>query len=72
MFGRKKVKEPTLKYNPDTMRPVMRCSICTGEKAVGFKDKATGRFTEVFLVRSDKDLQEFMSMYNLDYVDKEY
>ena len=32
-------------YDPATQIPVIRSSICTGEKVAGFKDKRSGRFT---------------------------
>ena len=51
---------------------VIRCSICTGEKAAGFKNKADGRFTEVMLIRSLRDEERFKEMYHLDTVKTEY
>ena len=39
LFGRKKQKEdnaPREFYDPETQRPILRCSICTGEKVAGF------------------------------------
>ena len=53
-------------------QPVVRCSICNGEQVAGFKDKKTGRFTEVMLIRSNKDLEEFKERYGLEEVIKEY
>ena len=67
MFGR---KTPT--YSLDEWEPVIRSSICTGEKVAGFKDKKDGRFTEVMLIRSPEDLREFRETYNLDKVKTEY
>ena len=43
--------------------PVIRCSICTGEKVAGYKNDETGRFTEVMLIRNDRDLEEFLQKY---------
>ncbi len=43
--------------------PVIRCSICTGEKVAGYKSEETGRFTEVMLIRDDRDLEEFLKKY---------
>ena len=39
MFGRKVQKET---YDRDELRPVIRSSICTGEKVAGFKELRTG------------------------------
>ena len=42
-----------------------RTSICTGEKAVGFQDIRTGKFTEVMLIRTSSDLEEFRHLYGI-------
>lgn len=65
-----KGKQPA--YNPADQKPVLRCSICTGEQVAGFKDLHTGRFEEVMLVRNEEDLRHFKDMYGLETVDKEY
>ena len=46
-------------------RPVIRASICTGERTAGFRNLQTGKFTEVMLVRSEEDLREFRRLYGL-------
>ena len=43
----------------------IRDSICTGERVAGFKDLRTGRFSEVMLVRSQADLEEFRILYGI-------
>ena len=50
MFG-KKVKKKS--YDQDAKKPVIRCSICTGEQVAGFKDIQTGKFEEVMLIKND-------------------
>ncbi|MBO6260904.1 MAG: aspartate dehydrogenase [Lachnospiraceae bacterium] len=50
----------------------MHASICTGEQVAGFKNKKTGEFHEVMLIRDNDDLAEFKELYGLDKVDKEY
>ena len=50
---------------PDTKRPVLHKSICTGETTAGFKDLTTGKYTEVMLIREEKDLKKFMSEYGI-------
>lgn len=71
MFWKKKSSH-AIEYNPETQKAVMRCSICTGEKVAGFKDKQTGHFAEVMLIKNDTDLEFFMKTYGLDNVEKEY
>lgn len=63
MFGRKKAPQIPSEFAGKT--PVIRSSICTGEKTAGFKDPHTGRFTEVMLLRDERDLREFLSKYGL-------
>lgn len=72
MFGKKKAIKPTIQYNAETMQPVLKCSICTGEQVAGFKDKTTGKFIGVTLVKSEKDLDVFLKTYNLTEISKEY
>ena len=75
-FGRKKRRGTTLAekipFDPEKQIPVLRSSICTGEKVAGFKDLEGGHFTEVMLIRSPKDEQEFREIYGLESVKKEY
>ena len=60
---RKKVKKES--YNKEEQTPVIRSSICTGEKVAGLKDIHTGKFTEVMLIKNSRDLDEFMEKYDL-------
>lgn len=70
MFGKK--EKLKVQFDRENQKPVLRCSICTGEKVAGFKNIHTGRFEEVMLIRSDKELDVFKAMYELDDVAKEY
>ena len=46
--------------------PVIRCSICTGEKVVCAKDRETGKLIELMLVRNPYDLEGFCAANNID------
>lgn len=74
LFGRKKQTKADNKpgYNPGIQRPILRCSICNGEQVAGFKDIRTGKFEEVMFIRNDQELREFMEMYGISEVTKEY
>lgn len=61
MFG--KVSE---KYDKEKQKPVIRVSICTGEKVAGFVDIKSGKFTDVMLIKTDKDMREFCKDYGVD------
>ncbi len=70
MFTRK--KQEVKIYDKEKYRAVLRCSICTGEQVAGFKDIHTGHFEEVMLIRNSRDLDEFMDMYDVSAIVKEY
>lgn len=67
MFGKKK---QILTFDPERKVPMLHASICTGETAAGFKDRETGKFEEVMLIRTDADLKEFMRRYDLKEIPK--
>lgn len=62
MFHKKVQKET---YDRAKQKPVIRKSICTGEKVAGFKDIQTGKFTEVMLIRDNKDMDLFLEKYDI-------
>lgn len=68
MFWKK--KQPERRYDPEAVEPVLHKSICTGETTAGFRDRKTGRFREVMLVRNERDLKEFMDAYGIETVPK--
>ncbi len=63
MLFKKKTAKKT--YDQATEKPAIRASICTGERVAGFCDIHTGKFTEVMLIRNDKDLSEFRHTYGI-------
>lgn len=69
---KKRVPTPVVSYDSNTQKPVIKCSICNGEQVAGFKNKSTGEFTEVMLIRNQDDLNCFMKMYELSDISKEY
>lgn len=71
MFGKKK-KQPSHTFDPSRQKAVIKCSICTGEQVAGFKDRNTGKFDEVMLIRNDRDLEQFRQTYGVTEVTKEY
>lgn len=67
MFGKKKIKKcaKTEAFDREAFQPVIRASICTGERVAGFKEIRTGKFTEDMLIRSGKDMEAFLEKYGL-------
>ena len=62
-FRRKKVQRK--EFDRAHLRPVIRCSICTGEQTAGFQNIETGKFTECMLIRTDADLEAFREEYGI-------
>ncbi len=62
----KQKKAPAAAYDRTLLEPVVRSSICTGEKVAGFREKETGRFREVALIRSPADLEAFQQKYGIE------
>lgn len=67
-----KKKTQILEYDRVNKKPILRCSICTGEQVAGFKDIHSGKFEDVMLIRNQKDLDVFMKSYGLTDIEKEY
>lgn len=73
MIGKRLIKK-TILYDKEGKIPVIRASICTGEKVAGFKDEKTGKFEDLMLIKKDADLKEFLRLYqvNEDEIKKEW
>ena len=68
---KKKIMKKT--YDWEHMKPVIRASICTGEKVAEFKDIRTGKIEEIMLIRLPEDLERFKEIYEItEKVAKEY
>ena len=73
LFKRNQENHSRLKsYDPSIQKPILRCSICTGEQVAGFKDIHTGKFTDIMLIRNEKDLQDFKDTYGVTEITKEF
>jgi hypothetical protein len=72
LFFRKKQSEEVFSFDPEKEYPVLRCSICNGEQVAGFKNKETGHFTEVSLIRGSAELEDFKKKYGITEITKEY
>lgn len=70
-FTKKKVAEP-LVYDREKEYPVLHCSICNGEQVAGFKNRDTGHFREITLIRTPAELDTFMKQCGISEITKEY
>lgn len=57
-------------FDAQTEEAALRCSICTGEQTAGFRNKNTGHFREIMLIRSPADLDDFKREYGVEEVKK--
>ena len=57
-------KEPKC-YDQENLEPVIRVSICTGEKTACFRNRHTGRIFEIMKISSAADLEEFRAEYGI-------
>ena len=58
IFTKKKIRK-RLEYNKEKERPVVRCSICNGERVAGFMEYGTKNFREVAFIRDNAELEDF-------------
>ena len=65
MFWKNK-KEKKVKYDRTGKIPMMRVSICTGERVVGFNDERSGKFEDLMVIRGKEDLRKFMKEYGVE------
>lgn len=75
MFGLfAKKKEKKRGYDVNKVKPILHKSICTGETTAGFRELTGERkYHEVMLIRSSRDLEEFMETYGIEEIpDTEY
>ena len=59
-------------FDREKQIPELRCSICNGEQVAGFKDRDTGKVHEAAFIRNEKELKEFMEIYGIEKITKEY
>lgn len=65
LFRDKKRHQHQINYDPATMFPAIRASICTGEQTAGFINRETGVFTAVMLIASPVDRKQFCNDFGI-------
>ncbi len=67
LFGRKQKEEAeTTFFDPAEYEPVIRASICTGERVACMRERATGKLHELMLIRSEEDIAAFCRRYKAE------
>ena len=64
LFHRQAPEPP--RFDLGLYEPVVRASICTGERVVCMRERATGKLHELRLIRSDAELDRFCEEYGLE------
>ncbi len=64
-WHRRERKHPRVEFDRSAKAPVIRASICTGEKTACLRDRRTGKLEEVMLIRTPEDLREFLETYGV-------
>lgn len=67
LFGKKREEEaPVTQFDPAEFEPVVRASICTGERVACMRERGTGKLQELMLIRTDEDLALFCRRYHVE------
>lgn len=74
IFRKKNISKGSkvVSFDSEKYKPVLKCSICNGERVAGFKNLQTGKFEEIALIRNDTELEEFKEKYGISQISKEY
>ena len=65
LFHRKQAEPSLPAYSLADFEPVIRSSICTGEKVACMRDRSTGKLHELVLIREPRDLEGFCRDYGV-------
>lgn len=71
-WNRRKEQVKQADYDRENWRPILKCSICNGERVAGFKNIHTGEFREECFIRNDRELEAFKQKYGITEIAKEY
>ena len=67
LFGNRRPPDPEItQYDPAVFEPVIRASICTGERVACMREKESGRLHELMLLRTEADLKTFCRLYQVE------
>ena len=66
LFSRRQPDPEVTRYDPALFEPVIRASICTGERVACMREKDTGKLHELMLIRTEQDLKQFAADYGVD------
>ncbi len=65
LFKKRQPEPETTPFDPRAFEPVIRASICTGERVACMRERETGKLHELMLIRTDEDLTLFRRRYRI-------
>ena len=65
LFKKRQAEPETTTFDPTAYEPVIRASICTGEKVACMRERSTGKLQELMLIRTGDDLTAFCRRYHV-------
>ena len=66
LFHKNKSEPELPQYDLAAYEPVIRASICTGEKVACMREKESGRLHELMMIRMEADLDRFCKSYGVE------
>ncbi len=63
---KKKTHATLYPFDPSKEEPYLHANTCNRETVVGFKEKGKGKFHEVMMISSPKELEEFKKTYGIE------
>ncbi len=66
LFKKRNAAPASSLFPAEQYEPVIRSSICTGEKTACFRNRETGKVHEVMVIRESRDLEIFGKQYGVD------
>jgi len=65
LFSRKKPDPDLPKVSLEEYEPVIRSSICTGEKTACLRHRESGKLRELICIRNEDDMETFCVTYGV-------
>lgn len=63
LFKKRQPEPEITPFDPARFEPVIRASICTGERVACMRERETGKLHELMLIRTDEDVDLFRRRY---------
>ena len=65
LFKKRQIEAPVQSFPAEDYEPVIRSSICTGEKVACMRERSSGKLIELMLLRDHGDFELFCRRYGV-------